>query len=36
MATLLIALQWLLTLFGFFCLIGAAVLMALTLDAWPV
>lgn len=29
---LLIALQWLLTLFGFFCLIGAAVVMVLTPD----
>ncbi len=33
---LLIALQWALTLFGLFCLIGAAVVMALTPEAWPV
>jgi len=33
---LLIALQWALTLFGFFCLVGAAVVMALTPEAWPV
>ena len=32
---LLIALQWALTLFGLFCLIGAAVVMALTPEAWP-
>ncbi|MPT10955.1 MAG: hypothetical protein E2578_13045 [Comamonas sp.] len=32
---LLIALQWALTLFGFFCLVGAAVVIALTPEAWP-
>ncbi|WP_054074536.1 MULTISPECIES: hypothetical protein [Comamonas] len=32
---LLIALQWALTLFGFFCLIGVAVVIAKTPDAWP-
>ena len=32
---LLIAAQWLLTLFGIFCLIGAAVVIALTPEAWP-
>ena len=32
---LLIALQWALTAFGLFCLVGAAVIIALTPDAWP-
>ena len=32
---LLIALQWALTIFGLFCLVGVAVLIALTPDAWP-
>ena len=34
-AKLLIAAQWGLTFLGLFCLIGVAVLMALTPDAWP-
>ncbi len=33
---LLIALQWALTFFGLFCLVGAAVVIALTPEAWPV
>ena len=32
---LLIALQWMLTLFDFFCLIGVPVVNAKTPDAWP-
>lgn len=32
---LLIALQWALTAFGLFCLVGAAVIIALTPEAWP-
>lgn len=32
---LLIALQWMRPLFGFFCLIGVPVVIAKTLDAWP-
>lgn len=32
---LLIAAQWALTALGLFCLVGAAVVMALTPDAWP-
>ncbi|KGG86683.1 hypothetical protein [Comamonas thiooxydans] len=32
---LLVAAQWALTGFGLFCLVGAAVVMALTPDAWP-
>ena len=32
---LLIALQWALTAFGLFCMVGAAVIMALTPDEWP-
>lgn len=32
---LLITLQWALTLFGFFCLIGVAVVIANTPNAWP-
>ena len=32
---LLIAAQWALTGFGLFCLVGAAVIMALTPEAWP-
>ena len=32
---LLIALQWALTLFGLFCLIGVAVVITLTPEAWP-
>ena len=31
----LIAAQWALTGFGLFCLVGAAVIMALTPEAWP-
>lgn len=34
-AKLLIAVQWGLTLFGVFCLIGAAVAIASTPEAWP-
>ncbi|WP_193751171.1 hypothetical protein [Comamonas sp. E6] len=33
---LLMALQWALTGFGLFCLVGAVVVMALTPEAWPV
>ena len=32
---LLIAAQWALTGFGLFCLVGAAVVIALTPEAWP-
>ncbi|GEQ75885.1 hypothetical protein CTTA_2890 [Comamonas testosteroni] len=32
---LLIALQWMRPLFGFFCLIGVPVVIAKTPDAWP-
>ncbi|TYK73605.1 hypothetical protein FSY59_03120 [Comamonas sp. Z3] len=32
---LLVAAQWALIGFSIFCLIGAAVVMALTVDAWP-
>ncbi|MDH1334131.1 hypothetical protein N5D77_07805 [Comamonas thiooxydans] len=32
---LLIAAQWALTGFGLFCLVGVAVVMALTPEAWP-
>lgn len=32
---LLLAAQWALTGFGLFCLVGAAVVMALTPEAWP-
>lgn len=32
---LLIATQWVLTVFGIFCLIGVAVMMALKPDEWP-
>ena len=32
---LLIAAQWALTGFGLFCLVGVAVVMALTPAAWP-
>ncbi|MDH1477756.1 MULTISPECIES: hypothetical protein [Comamonas] len=32
---LLLAAQWTLTGFGLFCLVGAAVVMALTPEAWP-
>jgi hypothetical protein len=32
---LLLAAQWALTGFGLFCLIGAAVVIALTPEAWP-
>lgn len=32
---LLIAAQWLLTGFGIFCLVGAAMLISLTPEAWP-
>lgn len=32
---LLLAAQWALTVFGLFCLVGAAVVMALTPEAWP-
>ena len=32
---LLISIQWALTLLGLFCLIGAAVVIAQTPDAWP-
>lgn len=33
---LLFAAQWALTGFGLFCLVGAAVVIALTPEAWPV
>jgi hypothetical protein len=32
----LLAAQWVLTGFGLFCLVGAAVVMALTPEAWPI
>ncbi|EFI61308.1 MULTISPECIES: hypothetical protein [Comamonas] len=32
---LLLAAQWGLTVFGLFCLVGAAVVIALTPEAWP-
>ncbi|MEX8191579.1 hypothetical protein [Comamonas guangdongensis] len=32
---LLIAAQWGLTAFGIFCLVGVAVIIATTPDAWP-
>ncbi|WP_207384589.1 hypothetical protein, partial [Comamonas thiooxydans] len=32
---LLLAAQWALTGFGLFCLVGAAVVIALTPEAWP-
>jgi len=32
---LLLAAQWALTCFGLFCLVGAAVVIALTPEAWP-
>ena len=32
---LLIALQWLLTFIGIFCLVGVAVVIATTPEAWP-
>ena len=32
---LLIAAQWALTSFGLFCLVGVAVVIALTTEAWP-
>ena len=32
---LLLAAQWALTGFGLFCLVGVAVVMAMTPDAWP-
>ncbi|MGE8444540.1 MAG: hypothetical protein ACN6OS_23510, partial [Comamonas testosteroni] len=32
---LLLAAQWTLTCLGLFCLVGAAVVMALTPEAWP-
>ena len=32
---LLIAAQWTLTGFGLFCLVGEAVVIAMTPDAWP-
>ena len=31
----LLAAQWALTGFGLFCLVGVAVVMAMTPDAWP-
>ena len=32
---LLIAVQWLLTAVGIFCLVGAVMVIALTPEAWP-
>ncbi|WP_177341024.1 hypothetical protein [Comamonas testosteroni] len=32
---LLLAAQWALTCFGLFCLVGAAAVIALTPEAWP-